>query len=77
MNSRWHSKHLYGYNGYAVRKFQRLYREKLWNEKRKAKKYVPYATKNIFNNWFNVRMHHLAKYLKKVYHVTTCKKLDT
>lgn len=38
LNTRWKQTHLFGYGGYAVRKFQSLYREKLWNEKRKAKK---------------------------------------
>ncbi|XP_043786638.1 39S ribosomal protein L47, mitochondrial [Apis laboriosa] len=37
MNSAWHKKHQFGYGGYAVRKFLRLYREKLWNEKRKLR----------------------------------------
>ncbi|XP_058801495.1 large ribosomal subunit protein uL29m [Phymastichus coffea] len=35
INSIWKKKHQHHYNGYAVRKFLRLYREKLWNEKRK------------------------------------------
>ncbi|XP_076249140.1 mitochondrial ribosomal protein L47 [Calliopsis andreniformis] len=37
MNNRWHKRHMFGYNGYAVRKFLRLYREKLWNQKRRAR----------------------------------------
>ncbi|XP_014479560.1 PREDICTED: 39S ribosomal protein L47, mitochondrial [Dinoponera quadriceps] len=37
MNTRWRKTYQFGYGGYAVRKFLRLYREKLWNEKRKAK----------------------------------------
>ncbi|XP_011495843.1 PREDICTED: 39S ribosomal protein L47, mitochondrial [Ceratosolen solmsi marchali] len=34
-NLSWKEKHRFGFNGYAVRKFLRLYREKLWNIKRK------------------------------------------
>ncbi|KAK2581581.1 hypothetical protein KPH14_002090 [Odynerus spinipes] len=37
MNNKWHKKHSFGYGGYAVHKFLRLYREKLWNAKRKAR----------------------------------------
>ena len=37
MNSRWHKRHTFSYGGYAVQKFLRLYREKLWNEKRKRR----------------------------------------
>ncbi|XP_032672799.1 39S ribosomal protein L47, mitochondrial [Odontomachus brunneus] len=37
MNTKWHKLHQFGYGGFAVRKFLRLYREKLWNEKRKAR----------------------------------------
>ncbi|XP_043507359.1 39S ribosomal protein L47, mitochondrial isoform X1 [Frieseomelitta varia] len=36
-NSEWHKTHKFGYGGYAVSKFLRLYREKLWNEKRKSR----------------------------------------
>ncbi|XP_076162966.1 mitochondrial ribosomal protein L47 [Ptiloglossa arizonensis] len=36
MNRKWYKTHKFGYGGYAVRKFLRLYREKLWNEKRKT-----------------------------------------
>ncbi|KZC08750.1 PREDICTED: 39S ribosomal protein L47, mitochondrial [Dufourea novaeangliae] len=42
MNTSWKKTHMFGYNGYAVRKFQRLYKEKLW----KAKCY----TYNVQNN---------------------------
>ncbi|XP_003493579.1 39S ribosomal protein L47, mitochondrial isoform X1 [Bombus impatiens] len=34
-NSAWHKKYKFNFGGYAVQKFLRLYREKLWNEKRK------------------------------------------
>lgn len=37
MNRSWYEKHKFGYGGYAVQKFLRLYREKLFNEKRKAR----------------------------------------
>ncbi|OAD58791.1 39S ribosomal protein L47, mitochondrial [Eufriesea mexicana] len=37
MNTKWSKKHKFGYQGYAVQKFLRLYREKLWNEKRKLR----------------------------------------
>lgn len=37
MNSKWHKTHKFGYGGSAVHKFLRLYREKLWNMKRRAK----------------------------------------
>lgn len=40
LNTKWKKTHMFGFNGYAVRKFLRLYREKLWNAKRKARKYV-------------------------------------
>lgn len=40
LNSTWKKTHHFGYNGYAVRKFLKLYREKLWNAKRIARKYV-------------------------------------
>ncbi|KAK1127938.1 hypothetical protein K0M31_003432 [Melipona bicolor] len=36
-NPEWHKTHQFGYSGYAVAKFLRLYREKLWNEKRKSR----------------------------------------
>ncbi|KOX75095.1 hypothetical protein WN51_13402 [Melipona quadrifasciata] len=36
-NPEWHKTHQFGYGGYAVAKFLRLYREKLWNEKRKSR----------------------------------------
>lgn len=48
MNSAWHKKHQFGYGGYAVRKFLRLYREKLWNEKRKLRKFVSFYIYKIF-----------------------------
>ncbi|XP_014227035.1 39S ribosomal protein L47, mitochondrial [Trichogramma pretiosum] len=35
MNTSWKKKHMFYYNGYAVRKFQNLYREKMWNQRRK------------------------------------------
>ena len=37
MNVKWRENHKFRYGGYAVRKFLTKYREKLWNEKRKAK----------------------------------------
>ena len=37
MNTKWRESHKFRYGGYAVRKFLLKYREKLWNEKRKAK----------------------------------------
>ncbi|XP_076753666.1 mitochondrial ribosomal protein L47 [Xylocopa sonorina] len=37
MNTEWHKTHKFTYGGYAVRKFLRLYREKLWNEKRRLR----------------------------------------
>ncbi|XP_026671124.1 39S ribosomal protein L47, mitochondrial [Ceratina calcarata] len=37
MNTKWKKTHMFGYGGYAVHKFLRLYREKLWNAKRKAR----------------------------------------
>lgn len=37
MNSKWHKTHLFGYNGYAVRKFLSLYKEKIWNVKRRER----------------------------------------
>jgi large subunit ribosomal protein L47 len=40
MNTSWHKTYLHGYSGYAVQKFLRLYKEKIWNTKRKAKKFV-------------------------------------
>lgn len=36
MNTKWQETHKFRYGGYAVRKFLLLYREKLWNQKRKA-----------------------------------------
>ena len=49
-NPKWYETHQFGYGGYAVAKFLRLYREKLWNEKRKSRKYVflQYNYKIIF-----------------------------
>ncbi|XP_074109624.1 mitochondrial ribosomal protein L47 [Cotesia typhae] len=35
MNKSWREKHIFSYGGYAVAKFRRLYREKLFLEKRK------------------------------------------
>lgn len=37
MNTSWQKKYKFTYGGHAVRKFLRLYREKLWNEKRKLR----------------------------------------
>lgn len=37
MNKKWRESHNFHYTGYAVKKFQLLYREKLWNEKRKTR----------------------------------------
>ncbi|KOC68878.1 39S ribosomal protein L47, mitochondrial [Habropoda laboriosa] len=36
-NTLWHKTHKFSFGGYAVRKFLRLYREKLWNGKRKLR----------------------------------------
>ncbi|TGZ58402.1 large ribosomal subunit protein uL29m [Temnothorax longispinosus] len=36
VNTKWHKLHMFGYGGYATRKFLRLYREQLWNKKRRA-----------------------------------------
>jgi large subunit ribosomal protein L47 len=36
-NVRWHKKLQHGGRGFAVHKFQKLLRERIWNEKRKAK----------------------------------------
>ncbi|KAG7212808.1 hypothetical protein KM043_013064 [Ampulex compressa] len=33
-NKKWHTKHMFGFGGFAVRKFLRLYREKIWNSRR-------------------------------------------
>ncbi|CAL7952400.1 unnamed protein product [Xylocopa violacea] len=38
MNTEWKEKHEFTFGGYAVRKFLRLYKEKLWNQKRKLRK---------------------------------------
>lgn len=40
MNTKWHKLNMFGFGGYAVRKFLRLYKEKLWNKKRKTRKFV-------------------------------------
>jgi len=40
MNKKWQKMHVFGFWGNAVRKFLRLYREKIWNTKRKAIKFV-------------------------------------
>ncbi|XP_011167091.1 39S ribosomal protein L47, mitochondrial [Solenopsis invicta] len=37
MNTKWHKMHMFGYGGYATQKFLRLYKEKLWNIKRRAR----------------------------------------
>ncbi|XP_053970314.1 39S ribosomal protein L47, mitochondrial [Hylaeus volcanicus] len=37
MNTRWHKRYMFGYGGYAVQKFLRLYREKLYNIKRRQR----------------------------------------
>jgi large subunit ribosomal protein L47 len=47
LNSAWKKKHYFGFNGYAVRKFLRLYREKLWAEKRRNRKYIFFIFINI------------------------------
>ncbi|XP_043283132.1 39S ribosomal protein L47, mitochondrial [Venturia canescens] len=36
MNTKWHRKFKFNYGGYATSKFLRLYKEKLWNEKRRV-----------------------------------------
>lgn len=40
VNSAWKNKHQYNPKGNAVSKFLLMYREKLYNEKRKSRKYV-------------------------------------
>lgn len=40
MNRKWRETHNFYHGGYAVNKFLKLYREKLYNEKRKSNKYV-------------------------------------
>lgn len=37
MNTKWKKTHMFGYGGRSVHKFLRLYREKLWNAKRKER----------------------------------------
>lgn len=37
MNTKWREERKFRYGGHAVSKFMKLYREKLWNEKRKSK----------------------------------------
>lgn len=37
MNTKWNERHKFNFGGYAVRKFLKLYREKLYNVKRKQK----------------------------------------
>ncbi|KAG5344574.1 RM47 protein, partial [Acromyrmex heyeri] len=37
INTKWYKTHLFGFGGYATRKFLRLYREQLWNKKRKSR----------------------------------------
>lgn len=37
MNRKWHELHKFSFGGYAVAKFRRLYKEKLWNQRRKAR----------------------------------------
>lgn len=54
MNTKWHKTHQFGFGGYAVQKFLRLYREKLWNEKRRARKYVVIVSIYLFNTHFKV-----------------------
>lgn len=54
MNTKWQKLNQFGYGGYAVRKFLRLYREKLWNEKRKARKFVVTIVTYLFNTHFNL-----------------------
>lgn len=36
MNKKWQEKHKFNYGGYAVKKFLLKFRERVWNEKRKA-----------------------------------------
>ncbi|XP_076278642.1 mitochondrial ribosomal protein L47 [Lasioglossum baleicum] len=36
-NRKWNETHKFGYQGFAVQKFLRLYREKIWNQKRKLR----------------------------------------
>jgi len=40
VNTRWHKTHMFGYGGYATHKFLRLYREQLWNKKRRLRMFV-------------------------------------
>ncbi|EFN65309.1 39S ribosomal protein L47, mitochondrial [Camponotus floridanus] len=37
MNRKWHKWHKFGFGGFATRRFLRLYREKIWNQKRRAR----------------------------------------
>lgn len=54
MNNKWYKTHLFGYGGYAVRKFLKLYREKLWNIKRKARNLERKRVQMIFRRFPNV-----------------------
>lgn len=61
MNKKWNETHNFRFEGAAVAKFRRLMREKIYNEKRKAKKYeyssifqlYTYILTNIFLFFFS------------------------
>ncbi|XP_016844335.1 39S ribosomal protein L47, mitochondrial isoform X2 [Nasonia vitripennis] len=54
LNTKWKQRHLFGYGGHAVRKFQKLYREKLWNEKRRAQNREKNAVISLLKKFPNV-----------------------
>ncbi|KAJ6634743.1 39S ribosomal protein L47, mitochondrial, partial [Pseudolycoriella hygida] len=69
-NKKWKQNHVFRYSGSAVRKFRKLYREKLYNEKRKAKNRDRNHVKHLMR-----RFPHLSKDLlaKKYPHVDIAK----
>lgn len=61
MNSKWFKKHHFGYEGYAVQKFLRFYREKLWNTKRRARTRELNQAKLLLRRFPNLDMNALKE----------------
>lgn len=67
VNTRWHKLHMFGYGGYATQKFLRLYREQLWNKKRRARVFVTifYHLLNAYTSYIYLNLF-IFVFVKKI-----------
>lgn len=72
MNRKWRETHNFYHGGYAVNKFLKLYREKLYNEKRKSRKYsfflicIEFKFFNIFLFFLQSRSQSCYAFIKTI-----------